>query len=607
MTAPKPVIPDAALTQHVAIVAQTGAGKSYATRVIVEGLLEERRRVCILDYTGVWYGLRSSASGKSSGYPVVIFGGDHADVPLNESAADVVARFVAQGEVPTVIDIDGMTVGAQQRFVTAFLEELYRLNSRPLHLVIEEIDEFAPQTGAKGTERLIGATARIFQRGRKKGFRAIAITQRPANTHKRVLAQCKTLIALRLTHPRDREAIEDWISGHVDDAKKAAEIVGALASLQTGEGFVWAPEQGVLERVKFPRIRTYDSMRAPEEGEAAEPAKWADVDLAGIRNQMGELVAQAEASDPAKLRAEISRLQKDRESAAAALAGAEQRAEEALEAARGAGAEQLVAAEVSGYQRALAERARIFESLMTEVRAHAQPLGDIAARIGTVLEAIDDAMRAADKQIDEASRNFTPSGPPAVSPLREAPEPPRSASPRAAKPSPGAGGDGTLAQGGLAKPLQRIVDAVAWWRAFGLQAPTLNQVAFIAGYKQGGTFDRYRSALISQGFIAYPQGGRIALTEKGSRTAAAPPRPPSVSELHARVTERLDAPLRKLFAPVLDVYPNTLSIEELAQRAGYSPGGTFDRYRSSLRSLELIAYPRPGEARAEDWLFPTRR
>src|SRR6266568_844865 len=303
----KSAIPDAALSQHVAVIAQTGAGKSYATRSIVERLLEERRRVCILDYTGVWWGLRSSATGKSSGYPVVIFGGEHADVPLNDAAGQVVAKFVATGDVPAIVDLDRLTVGAQQRFVTAFLEELYRLNSRPLHLVIEEIDEFAPQTGAKGTERMVGATARIFQRGRKKGFRAIAITQRPANTHKRVLAQCKTLVALRLVHPRDIGAIEEWISGHAATGD-AEELIESLAGLQTGEGFVWAPEQGILERVKFPRIKTFDSMKAPEEGESAEPARWADVDLDRLRGQMSDFVAEAEANDPAKLKGEVARL-----------------------------------------------------------------------------------------------------------------------------------------------------------------------------------------------------------------------------------------------------------------------------------------------------------
>ena len=47
-------IPDAVLTQHLAVLGKTGSGKSYLTRSIVERLLDAGRRVCIVDYTGVW-------------------------------------------------------------------------------------------------------------------------------------------------------------------------------------------------------------------------------------------------------------------------------------------------------------------------------------------------------------------------------------------------------------------------------------------------------------------------------------------------------------------------------------------------------------------------
>jgi hypothetical protein len=223
-------IPDAVLTQHLAVLGKTGTGKSYLTRSIVERLLDAGRRVCILDYTGVWFGLRSSANGRKGAYPIVIFGGEHGDVPLNEIAGPAIAKLVAGGNRPSIIDLDGLTIGAQQRFVTAFLEELYRLNTQPLHLVLEEIDEFAPRTGAPGTERMLGAVARIFQRGRRKGFRAIAITQRPANAHKRVLAQCNALVTLRLVAPQDRKAVAEWIRGHADD-EVGRQVVDSLPKL----------------------------------------------------------------------------------------------------------------------------------------------------------------------------------------------------------------------------------------------------------------------------------------------------------------------------------------------------------------------------------------
>lgn len=70
-------IPDEALRQHVAIVGKTGSGKTYTAKGLVERLLEEGRRVCVLDPTGAWYGLRTLANGKKAGFPVMIFGGEH--------------------------------------------------------------------------------------------------------------------------------------------------------------------------------------------------------------------------------------------------------------------------------------------------------------------------------------------------------------------------------------------------------------------------------------------------------------------------------------------------------------------------------------------------
>ena len=303
-------IPDAVLAQHLAVLGKTGSGKSYLTRSIVERLLDAGRRVCILDYTGVWYGLRSSANGRKGAYPIVVLGGEHGDVTLNELAGPAVAKLVAGGNRPSIIDMDGLTIGAQQRFVTAFLEELYRLNTQPLHLVMEEVDEFAPQTGAPGTERMLGAVARIFQRGRKKGFRAIAITQRPANVHKRILAQCNALVTLRLVAPQDRKAVADWIRGHADD-EAGRQVVDSLPKLARGEGWVWAPEQDVLKRATFPAIKTFDSMRAPEEGETHEPVSWAEVDLDAIKAELAEAVEEARANDPKTLKAEIARLRKE--------------------------------------------------------------------------------------------------------------------------------------------------------------------------------------------------------------------------------------------------------------------------------------------------------
>lgn len=77
---------DKILTERLAIVGGTGSGKSYTARGLVERVLAAKGRVGVIDPTGVWYGLRMKPDGKSAGFPVVMFGGDHSDVPLNETA-----------------------------------------------------------------------------------------------------------------------------------------------------------------------------------------------------------------------------------------------------------------------------------------------------------------------------------------------------------------------------------------------------------------------------------------------------------------------------------------------------------------------------------------
>jgi hypothetical protein len=97
-------LPPELLTQHIAIVGKTGAGKTYTGKGLVERLLADKRRVCILDPTGVWWGLRSSADGKRAGFPVIVFGGAHADVPIAEQSGATLAKIIAAKNVPAIIE-----------------------------------------------------------------------------------------------------------------------------------------------------------------------------------------------------------------------------------------------------------------------------------------------------------------------------------------------------------------------------------------------------------------------------------------------------------------------------------------------------------------------
>lgn len=131
---PELPVPPEALGQHTAIMGKTGSGKTYAAKSLVEWLLEQGRRVCVIDPTGVWFGLRSSSDGKHAGYPVAILGGPHGDSELPPESGAACARLVAEQSLQVVFDTTAMSVGERTRWFAAFGAELFRRNSKPLHL-----------------------------------------------------------------------------------------------------------------------------------------------------------------------------------------------------------------------------------------------------------------------------------------------------------------------------------------------------------------------------------------------------------------------------------------------------------------------------------------
>lgn len=284
MTHPVPAV---ALEGHLGILGRSGSGKSYTARGLIECLLAEGRRVCVIDPTGAHWGLRLNAAGDGpSAHEVAIFGGLHGDMPLTDTAGHALARVLAANNLPAVLDLSSLSKSGQRRFMTGFLEELYERNRDVLHLIIDEADLFVPQRVSAEMARLVGAVDDIVRRGRIFGFRVGLITQRAAVINKDVLSQIGLLIAMRSASPQDRAALEEWFKGH-GDAAQAKAVFDQLGTLPTGEGFIWAPDLGMLERAKFPTNLTYDSSRAPIFGQAApQPVTLASIDLSAVREAL---------------------------------------------------------------------------------------------------------------------------------------------------------------------------------------------------------------------------------------------------------------------------------------------------------------------------------
>ncbi len=312
-------LPEAALDGRICVVGISGSGKSTTAKGGVERLLTQDRRVCVVDLLDGWWGLRVARDGRTPAFPVAIFGGQHGDLPLTEHAGALIGQAVAQSEGSSIVslsELDGDA--ARRRFALAFFDALHKMNRAPLHLVIDEADFYAPQQPVKDGPGplLLNRIKEIAARGRMRGFRVWPITQRPAKLHKDVLSQADTLVAMQLTSSQDRDAIEGWI-GDQGERAIGRSILASLPSLKMGHGVLWAPRLGILETVHFPLPMTYDSSRTPDYGATAAAVALKPIDLGVLRERLASIEVEAKTNDPAALKAEVRRLERELERALA--------------------------------------------------------------------------------------------------------------------------------------------------------------------------------------------------------------------------------------------------------------------------------------------------
>lgn len=309
-------IPPDLITQTIAILARKRVGKTYTASVIAEEFCKAKLPFVVLDPTGAWWGLRASSDGKAAGYPVIIIGGSHGDVPLEPTAGRVIADLVVDHPGYFVIDLSLTNSNAEQdRFATDFAEQLYRRKSRqpdPLHLFIDEADSFAPQRPFPGQQRMLGAFEAIVRRGGIRGIGVTMITQRPAILNKNVLTQTEVLIALQTTSPQDRAAVQEWVKSH-GTREQQETFMNSLAGLQKGQAWIWSPAWlNVFKLVTIRARATFNSSATPEVGAAQRaPSILAPVDLEALKGQMAATIEKAKADDPKTLKAKIAQLERD--------------------------------------------------------------------------------------------------------------------------------------------------------------------------------------------------------------------------------------------------------------------------------------------------------
>ncbi len=552
-------LPLDAITQTFGVLAVRGAGKSNLAAVMAEEMFVARLPFVVIDPVGSWYGLRAHGSdAKAEGLPIPIFGGRHGDVPLERTGGQLLADLVVDRRMTCVLDVSEFSEGDKVRFLIDFAERLYRRNTEPLHLFLEEADDYAPQRPMREQARLLGAWQNIVRRGRARGLGITMITQRSAVLNKDVLTQIETLFVLRTTSPQDRKAIEAWVAFQGG----ARDMIETLPRLESGEAWVWSPSWlRTFERVHVRRRWTFDSGATPKGSKATRPtASLADVDLGSIREQMAATIERAKADDPRELRRRIGELEKQAKAGPAAPAP-KLKEVPALSAKDRAALERTV-------DRLEAFAGRL-EAVCAELNTHAPHARATADSLRKALGAPPAPpiaeMRALERVVREG---------------RRAPPPP----PRRPNGHAGAA-DPSLPKG------ERITLIAIAQHPDGV---TREQLTVLTGYKRS-TRDAYLQRLRERGHTD-DAGGRIVASDSGVAALGSDYEPlPTGDALREHWLEPGRLPEGE--ARVLDVlcaaYPKAVAREKIDEATGFKRS-TRDAYLQRLGARRLVSSGRDG-------------
>lgn len=565
-------IPPAVLDQHVFVPGKTRTGKSSVLRLLGEWELQQTPRIPVtfIDPKGDWWGLRSAADGKKAGFPVIIFGGEHSDVPLSVSMAVALADLCTETVNPILIDVSEFSIAERTRFMCEFLPRYFkRSRGDRRSLYVDEVHHFAPKgvIPDPNVGKMLHWMNRLASEGLGKGLRLRVASQRPQKVHNDLLTSCEAIIAMKVLHAADRKALADWFDGAGDKALTRT-LLSDMSTLERGQGYVWSPEAAIgPEKVSFPLFTTYDSFKP--QGKAAAPTGRANLDLDEVRKQFEQFKVEAQQNDPRLLKQRIKELELYLQKRPDLAALAEPNKETLDHEYRRGRYDAILA---------IKEQIAWMMDHLTE-KLHEDVVGlrgNLMAKLGELAGTTDvppanlgarkDPKRAPKERVEISGR-----------PLQNVLLPPAemervlNESFNAERRAP----EGRAAQ---------ILGALRWLEERGVPMAPWTQVAAIAGISpNGGYGQRMRQGLAKSGFIETSQQG-LTLTDVGRAVAPEPPAYKTAFEAWKLLVTGMQ---RDILVALHEVGP--MSRKELARRLNKSPdGGFFQRQVQGVKKIGAV-------------------
>ena len=260
------------VTGRTCIIAQSGAGKSWAIAVLCEQLCAEHIGFVIVDTEGEYSSLRQK-------YDITWVGSDdQCDHDIEKVNLKELMTGAVENGAAVVFDVSETDMRER---VAALAEVLYDIASArriPYLLILEEADKFIPQA-----KESIKKIEEISRRGRKRGLGLLVATQRPSFVTKNVLSQCNNQAIGKLSIENDLRAVDLFFGSRTE--------LEELASLAPGEFFVMGGFAKKKTRIRV-RARETEHRGSTPEIARREPA-------APVPGRPGHTPAQVPASRPA--------------------------------------------------------------------------------------------------------------------------------------------------------------------------------------------------------------------------------------------------------------------------------------------------------------------
>ncbi|MBX0285981.1 DUF87 domain-containing protein [Halomicroarcula sp. F28] len=239
------------LTGRGFITGKSGSGKSNTASVIAEELLDRGYGLLVVDTEGEYYGLAEEFEMLHAGDDE-----ERCDIVVGPDDARHLAETAIDDNVPVILDVSEFLDGDVARELIAnTVRALYHREKearKPFLLMVEELQEYLPQSGGSG--ELPDLLERVAKRGRKRGLGMLGMSQRPSSVDKDFITQCDWMVWHRLTWKNDVDIVRNILGPDV-----ASEIEG----LDTGEGYLMTDWDDGEKRVQFKRKRTHDAGATP--------------------------------------------------------------------------------------------------------------------------------------------------------------------------------------------------------------------------------------------------------------------------------------------------------------------------------------------------------